>query len=244
MPPPPNDPSLYPTPPGEQLGEPVSQYKPIALEVAQRSPAAQHPGDRDPTRDTYLGVVDDEVGMYGIDDPRTWVRPASEQAAVPITPTTPVGGAFGGPQQRADELGEYDLSRADPLAKPGPRTSARPRASRRTSAETAKLTSPAVKNKRRGMTAAALAELTAAAEREVRGGAAGLWTLPLGGVSLRTVSSILIVPCSPVVSCACRGSRLVDGASRSRAPHFLRPAIARQQESPFLGRVRLCSAPR
>lgn len=182
--------------------------------------------------------------MYQLDEARTYVRAAHEQPSMPITPTTPLDDVFAAMQQhRSGDMGEHDISRVDPLAEHGaPRASARPRAARRSSAETSKLSAAAVKNKRRGMSAAALAELTAAAEREVRGAEAGLWTLPLGGalplpLALHS-SSPRASPAHPRCS-ARRGSRLVNGASRGRAPHLLRPAVDRQHE-PLLGdRVRL-----
>ncbi|GAA5896744.1 hypothetical protein JCM8208_007074 [Rhodotorula glutinis] len=182
VPPPPANSPLHPTLPGEHLGEPVSQYRPIALEVAGSSSfGPQHSTDGARPRDSYLGVIDDEVGMYQLDEARTWVRPAHEQPSMPITPTTPIDGVFAAMQHRNHDLGEHDAARVDPLAEHGaPRASARPRAARRPSADAGKLSAAAVKSKRRGMSAAALAELTAAAEREVRGGEAGLWTLPLG----------------------------------------------------------------
>ncbi|KPV75070.1 uncharacterized protein RHOBADRAFT_53968 [Rhodotorula graminis WP1] len=182
VPPPPANSPLHPTLPGEHLGEPVSQYRPIALEVAGSSsfgPPRSSDGVR--SRDSFLGVVDDEVGMYQLDEPRTWVRPAHEQPSMPITPTTPIDGGFAAMQHRNGDMDEHDIARVDPLAENGAaRASARPRTARRPSAEASKLSSAAVKSKRRGMSAAALAELTAAAEREVRGAEAGLWTLPLG----------------------------------------------------------------
>ncbi|BGP48664.1 hypothetical protein JCM10450v2_004540 [Rhodotorula kratochvilovae] len=177
VPPPPADAALYPTLPGEHLGEPVSQYRTIALEVAPLPSASS--GSPAPSRatDAYLGVVDEEVGLYPIGADRTYLQRATLSApapgSMPITPTTPGSGGFAAAQAAAapkTEDGPSELRTA---------SGARPRASRRASA-TSPTRPPATlaKSRKRGASATAVPPAVGA---EVEGGpAAGVWTLPLG----------------------------------------------------------------
>ncbi|GAA5967637.1 hypothetical protein JCM11641_005718 [Rhodosporidiobolus odoratus] len=89
-----------PVAPGEMLSEAVSQYRPIALEVFQD--VSKHRSDnvleRPLPEDSYLGVVDDEVGVHQAPQTRTHLKPPGEAASQPITPTTP--GSFAVMQQQ------------------------------------------------------------------------------------------------------------------------------------------------
>ncbi|BGP16727.1 hypothetical protein JCM10213_009145 [Rhodosporidiobolus nylandii] len=80
----------YPVAPGEKLGEAVTQYRPIALEIFQdvSKDRTDDPLDSPLPEDSYLGVVDDEVGVHQAREQRTFVQPPGE-AASPVTPTSP-----------------------------------------------------------------------------------------------------------------------------------------------------------
>ncbi|GAA5999755.1 hypothetical protein JCM10207_005893 [Rhodosporidiobolus poonsookiae] len=93
----------FPHLPDEELGEPVSQYRPIALEMYQDPARARGPERMPP--DSFCGVNDDEVGVHPGTD-KTVVRPAGGGGAVgassqPVTPTTP--GSFAAMQSQQQQ---------------------------------------------------------------------------------------------------------------------------------------------
>ncbi|GAA6056291.1 hypothetical protein JCM3770_006760 [Rhodotorula araucariae] len=178
VPPPPVDSALYPTLPGEHLGEPVSQYRPVALEVVPMSSSDSLPCSTPPdsAKDAYMGVVDEEVAMYPVNVQRTYARRPNAAAppSMPITPTTPDSGVLTAAQ--AAFVGD-SYSPTERVVKAGGIASVRPRTARRASA-TSPTRPPATlaKSSKRGASANALPR----AGGEAMGGpAAAVWTLPL-----------------------------------------------------------------
>ncbi|GAA5958315.1 hypothetical protein JCM21900_001349 [Sporobolomyces salmonicolor] len=86
----PKDVEGIPAAPGERLGEPVSQYKPVAFEVLQdvSKYRSEDPFDRPMPENTFLGVVDDEIGIHIAEEAKTFVQ-ADKEPSQPLTPTTP-----------------------------------------------------------------------------------------------------------------------------------------------------------
>ncbi|BGP25114.1 hypothetical protein JCM10295v2_004034 [Rhodotorula toruloides] len=82
-----------PVPAGEEPGEPVSQYRPIALQVYSPSP-----GEDKGEKEQFLGVVEEEVGVHSALEGKTFVN-GGGGASAPRTPTTPLSFAA----QRAQE---------------------------------------------------------------------------------------------------------------------------------------------
>lgn len=88
--------AAHPVPRDEQPGEPVSQYRPIALQVF--SSAAEGKGERE----SFLGVVEEEVGVHQALEGRTYVGGGGKGGgSAPRTPTTPI--SFAAQQQEEEE---------------------------------------------------------------------------------------------------------------------------------------------
>ncbi|BGP32579.1 hypothetical protein JCM10296v2_004360 [Rhodotorula toruloides] len=89
--------AAHPVPRGEEPGEPVSQYRPVALQVFSSTAEAEGKGERE----SFLGVVEEEVGVHQALEGRTYARSATAKEGVPRTPTTPISFAA----QREEEEG-------------------------------------------------------------------------------------------------------------------------------------------
>uniref|UniRef100_A0A0K3CDC4 BY PROTMAP: gi/472583079/gb/EMS20733.1/ transcription factor [Rhodosporidium toruloides NP11] gi/647397300/emb/CDR40270.1/ RHTO0S05e00430g1_1 [Rhodosporidium toruloides] n=1 Tax=Rhodotorula toruloides TaxID=5286 RepID=A0A0K3CDC4_RHOTO len=91
--------AAHPVPRGEEPGEPVSQYRPIALQVF--SSAAEGKEERE--RESFLGVVEEEVGVHQALEGRTYARSSFAKEGAPRTPTTPISSAAQQQQEEQEE---------------------------------------------------------------------------------------------------------------------------------------------
>ncbi|GJN90934.1 hypothetical protein Rhopal_003948-T1 [Rhodotorula paludigena] len=177
MPAPPNDPSLYPTLPNERLGEAVSAYRPIALEVC--SDPSSPPPSAGPslalTPDSFLGVVDEDVGVHQAAERRAYAKPPGEPASQPITPTRE---SFGGASHQQFDVhaplprsaSAQQLSKMDELDGTYEPGAGRSKGSSRAAA------AALAKSKKRGQSSTSLSTLAVGADQ----GKSRVWTLPLG----------------------------------------------------------------
>ncbi|GAA5862954.1 hypothetical protein JCM8547_003632 [Rhodosporidiobolus lusitaniae] len=161
--PPPSEVDGFPVAPGEKLGEPVSQYRPIALEVFQdiSSQRSLDPFRQKLPDDQFLGVNDDTVGVHHAEEARSYVKPMSESASQPVTPTTPRSFSCMQLQQLKQELVELNPANEVEESK-----------SRRAKAVPTRPPATLAKSRRRTSSAIGL---TLAGQ-----GAPKIWTIPVG----------------------------------------------------------------
>ncbi|GAA5910395.1 hypothetical protein JCM6882_007346 [Rhodosporidiobolus microsporus] len=194
----PADVAGYPVAPGEQLGEPVSQYRPIALEVFQdiSKNRSDNPFQDKLPSDSFLGVTDDEVGVHQAQEKRTHVRSPGEAASQPITPTTPRSfaamqlGALGSsgaiPKTEPVDLGSF-VDPADPAAKmKRPRRTSSSNAVQNLASSTSSVAAAApsrppgtlAKSRKRGQSMTGLPQIGTGFRGKKD--AAKIWTIPVG----------------------------------------------------------------
>ncbi|GAA5820719.1 hypothetical protein JCM11251_003127 [Rhodosporidiobolus azoricus] len=181
-----------PVAPGEQLGEPVSQYRPIALEVFQNisKDRSDNAFEGKLPDDSFLGIADDEVGVHLAQEKRTYVRSPREAASQPITPTTPrsfaamqlnQSSSSAVPKTEPIDLASF-VDPADPTAKmKRPRRTSSSNAIQ-TAAATASLSRPPgtlAKTRKRGQSLTGVPQLGTSGFKTKKDGAK-IWTIPVG----------------------------------------------------------------
>ncbi|GAA5916000.1 uncharacterized protein JCM6883_006246 [Sporobolomyces salmoneus] len=74
--------------PGEKVGEPVSQYRNVAFEVYQASPAprSDNPFDRRLPTSSFLGCMNEEIGIQVAEEEKTIMKCESPPAQIPSPP--------------------------------------------------------------------------------------------------------------------------------------------------------------
>ncbi|GAA5979706.1 hypothetical protein JCM5350_003822 [Sporobolomyces pararoseus] len=92
-PPPPNliEISHLSVAPGERIGEPVSQYKNVAFEVYQASPAprSDNPFDRRLPKSSFLGCINDEIGIHVAEEEKLIIKSDQPHTSPPLNVPSP-----------------------------------------------------------------------------------------------------------------------------------------------------------
>ncbi|GAA5969080.1 hypothetical protein JCM3765_003430 [Sporobolomyces pararoseus] len=92
-PPPPNlvEISHLSVAPGERIGEPVSQYKNVAFEVYQASPAprSDNPFDRRLPMSSFLGCINDEIGIHVAEEEKMIIKSDQPLTSPPLKVPSP-----------------------------------------------------------------------------------------------------------------------------------------------------------
>jgi hypothetical protein len=179
--------STFPVAPGEKLGEPVSQYRPIALEVFQdiSKHRSEDPFQQMLPEDSYLGVTDDEVGVHQPRDQRVYVKSGDE------TSTTSSSRASSSSSKSKKEQDLDESEEVDAKIKRPRRTSSSNAVP--TYSPPSRPSATLAKSRRRGQSMTSLTGLAGKKEDKI-------WTISVGGASSQSPfpcfpSSPLSFPC-------------------------------------------------
>ncbi|GAA5857688.1 hypothetical protein JCM1840_000867 [Sporobolomyces johnsonii] len=262
----PKDVEGIPAAPGERLGEPVSQYKPIAFEVLQdvSKYRSEDPFDRPMPENTFLGVVDDEIGIHIAEEAKTFVQ-TDKEPSQPLTPTTPssslprasVNDLLPAPwpnalQQSGSDLMDLGSSYISPHVDSSS-DEAKVKRARRTSSSTTVPTVPSpyaqssrsmsalAKNRRRGQSMSSLAQLQGLGSAQA---GSKVWTVPCGDHCVWSIVSIDLARHTFYVPPSLEGGRAPMINSHSRHSTLYTTPVPSNYIGPAVPTFTKCQSPR
>ncbi|GAA5874429.1 hypothetical protein JCM16303_005851 [Sporobolomyces ruberrimus] len=193
-----NEIAHLPVAPGERIGEPVSQYKNVAFEVYQASPAprSDNPFDRRLPTSSFLGCINDEIGIHVAEEEKTIHKSEAPLTPPPSLPRNPLyasTNSYMPVQMGFDSISEGSSDDSDSKRKRA-RTSttigfATPVALPPSPASSTSRTA-ASRHKRRGQSLSSLAALKKSRSPSPRQGNDFVWTVPCGESGVWSILAI------------------------------------------------------